>query len=143
MVSVVVRGRIPGRTGPGDTRLGIAPQPTVRELICAVVASQLAGCAAADAAVTVWRDYSRLYLTDDEIAAMAAQGRVGRDTRRGAAQHALPSAASATEQALAAYQRGVFAVFAGASQAGGLDDALALRDGDRVVFLRLTALVGG
>lgn len=50
---------------------------------------------------------------------------------------------AATARAVDAFQRGVFAVFAGASQVAEIDEKVTLRDGDRVVFLRLTALVGG
>lgn len=68
MVSVVVRGRIPGREGTGDVRLDVAGVVTVRELIGAAVGAQLGGGGA------VWTDCSRLYLTDEEIGAMAAEG---------------------------------------------------------------------
>jgi hypothetical protein len=132
VVSVVVRGRIPGRGGIGDLQLDVASAPTVRELIGAAVAAQLLGQGAA-----VWSDCSRLYLTDEEIAAMAAEGAV----RPGAVDdEALPAA---TARAVEAYRRGVFVMFAGASQVGGIDEAVSLKGGDRVLFLRLTALVGG
>jgi len=139
VVSVVVRGRIPGRAGIGDVLLDVASALTVRELIGAVVAAQLAG---QGQEATAWSDCSRLYLTDDEIAAMAAEGAV----RRGAVDAVageLPTVTTATARAVEAFRRGVFVLFAGASQVGGIDEAVTLRDGDRVVFLRLTALVGG
>jgi hypothetical protein len=141
VVSVVVRGRVPGRVGIGDVLLDVAPAPTVRELIGAVVAVQLAG-----EGVAVWSDCSRLYLTDEEIAAMAVEGvvRVGvaGETSAGVGE-VLPTVAAATVRAVEAFRRGVFVMFAGARQVGGIDETVPLRDGDRVVFLRLTALAGG
>jgi len=136
VVSVMVRGRIPGRAGVGDVRLDVAPTTTARELIGAVVAAQLAGREPA-----TWSDCSRLYLTDAEIAALAAEGAV----RLCAVDMAgdLPTVDTATARAVEAFRRGVFVMFAGASQVGGIDEAVNLRDGDRVVFLRLTALAGG
>lgn len=135
VASVVVRGRIPGREGVGDALLDVASSSTVRELIGAFVAGQLAGQGAA-----VRSDCSRLYLTDEEITAMAAEGAV----RPGSADDgALPPVAAETARAVEAYRRGVFVIFAGACQAGEIDEAVSLKDGDRVVFLRLTALVGG
>lgn len=136
VVSVAVRGRIPGREGIGDMPVEVASTPTVRELIGAVVAAQLSG----NGTTPAWADCSRLYLTDDEVAAMAAEGTVRLGT---VVDRESPTAAAATARAVEAYRRGVFVIFAGAGQAGGLDEPVALRDGDRVVFLRLTALVGG
>jgi hypothetical protein len=147
VVSVVVRGRMPGRAAGGsEVLVDVASESSARELIGAVVAAQFAEQGAA-----VWSDCSRMYLTDAEIAAMAAQG-VVRLNARDAAPPAATAAATATAmttvgeataRAVAAYRRGAFVVFAGASQVGGIDEAVRLRDGDRVVFLRLTALVGG
>lgn len=133
MVSVVVRGRIPGRTEIGDVRLDVAPPVTARDLIGAAVAAQLSGGSAA------WTGYSRLYLTDQEIAAMAARGVVRLETPSDPGS----GAAAATAHAVEAFRRGRFAVFAGARRIEAADEAVALQDGDRVVFLRLTALVGG
>lgn len=142
MVSVVVRGRMPGREASGsEVLVDLAPESTARELIGAVVAAQFAGQGAA-----VWTDCSRMYLTDDEIAAMAARGTVrlgGRDAAPPPPATAVTTVGEATAQAVAAYRRGAFVVFAGASQVDEIDEAVHLRDGDRVVFLRLTALVGG
>lgn len=140
-MSVVVRGRLPGRDGIGTMMLDVVPAPTARELIGAVVAAQLAGQEAA-----VWSDCSRLYLTDGEIAAMAAEGAVRLgvvgETSAGAGE-VLPTVTAATARAVEAFRRGVFVLFAGASQVGGIDETVRLQDGDRVVFLRPTALAGG
>jgi len=140
-VSVVVRGRLPGRGGIGNMMLDVAPAPTARELIGAVVAAQLAGQGA-----VVWSDCSRLYLTGGESGAMAAEGAVrlgvpGETSVR--TGEVLPTATAATARAVEAFRRGVFVMFAGSSQVGGVDETVHLRDGDRVVFLRLTALAGG
>jgi len=140
-VSVVVRGRLLGRGGIGNMMLDVAPAPTARELIGAVVAAQLAGQGA-----VVWSDCSRLYLTDEEIAAMAAEGAVrlgvpGETSVR--TGEVLPTVTAATARAVEAFRCGVFVMFAGSSQVGGVDETVRLRDGDRVVFLRLTALAGG
>ena len=143
MVSVVVRGRIPGRERAGEVRVEVAPGATARELIGAVVAAQFAEQGAA-----AWPDCSRMYLTDGEIAATAARGAIRLGAREAAAQCADAVAAPATvdeakARAVQAFLRGAFVVFAGASQVGGIDESVPLREGDRVVFLRLTALVGG
>ena len=145
MVSVTVRGRIPGREGTGDVRLEVAPSLTARELIGAVVAGQLA-----EQGPAVWAECSRLYSTDEEIAAMAARGVVRSGApepepgaRAIARPKAQPSVPEATARAVQAFERGVFVMFAGANRIGGPDEIVSLRDGDRVVFLRLTALVGG
>ena len=148
MVSVVVRGRVPGREGIGDLRLEVAADVTARELIGAVVAAQLA---LAGQDVAVWPECSRLYLTDGQIAAMAAEGaiRLGGAAGRTAAAAALPAAGAAAARAVEAFERGVFVMFAGGEQVFGLDEPLSLRDGEdgedggRVTFLRLTALAGG
>jgi hypothetical protein len=137
VVSVVVRGRIPGREGTGDVRLEVAGVVTARELIGAAVMAQLAGGGG------VWADCSRLYLTDDEIAGMAAEGVIRLGAGDVAGNEARLTVAAATARAVDAFVRGVFAMFAGARQVAELDEAVRLRDGDRVVFLRLTALVGG
>jgi hypothetical protein len=42
-----------------------------------------------------------------------------------------------------AFERGVFVVFVGGHQVTRLDEEIHLRPGEPVVFLRLTALVGG
>lgn len=133
MVSVVVRGRIPGRAEVGDVRLDVASPVTARDIIGAAVAAQLAGGTA------VWADCSRLYLTDQEITEMAARGVV----RLGTPEVAGPDVAAATGHAVDAFRRGLFVIFAGARRIEDPDEAVALQDGDRVVFLRLTALVGG
>jgi hypothetical protein len=140
VVSVVVRGRVPGREAIGDVLLEVAAASTARELIGAAVAGQVLGRGAA------WSDCSRLYLTDGEIAAMAAEGAVRLGAVGGAcgmADEVPPTVAAATVRAVEAFGRGVFAVFAGACQITDLDETVHLRDGERVVFLRLTALVGG
>jgi hypothetical protein len=48
-----------------------------------------------------------------------------------------------TERALRAFEQGVFVVFNGGRQVERLDDELTVRLGEPVLFLRLTALVGG
>jgi hypothetical protein len=133
MVSVVVRGRIPGRAEIGDVRLEVASTVTARDLIRAAVAAQLSGGTAA------WAGYSPLYLTDQEITAMAAQGVVRLPSHSEVGENVAAAAAHALE----AFGRGLFVIFAGARRIEDPGEAVALQDGDRVVFLRLTALVGG
>jgi hypothetical protein len=160
VVSVVVRGRIPGRERIDEVLVDVgAPDTTVRELIGAVVAAQFAKQAAAVSSECSQKySYSTCstYLTDAEIAAMAARGRIRPAPQDAASPAPAPTTvtapiaptasttvAEAGARAVEAYQRGTFVVFAGASQAGGIDEPVRLRDGDRVVFLRLTALAGG
>lgn len=134
MVTVVVRGRIPGREGLGEIQLDVAPGLTARDLIASAVATQLSDEG------QDWTNYARLYLTDQEITAMAAEGVVRVLPRN---RPPRPSVDLAVERALKSFERRRFVMFVGTTQVSGLDDNLALRDGDRVVFVRLTALAGG
>lgn len=151
MVSVVVRGRIPGRAELGDVLLEVASPVTARDLIAAAVTAQLTGSGSdpglhlgpgsgpAPGEGSLWADYSRLYLTDQEITAMAAHGVVRLETP----EDVRSTVDAATAHAVEAFRRGLFVIFAGARRIETPDEAITLQNGDRVVFLRLTALVGG
>lgn len=80
------------------------------------------------------------YMTDAEIHAGAASGVVKmlRTDR-----FAEPDVDREVERALRAFRQRAFVVFVGGRQIEGLDDELIVRLGEPVVFLRLTALVGG
>jgi hypothetical protein len=144
MVEVTVRSRIPGgaweveRTG---VRITVDSPTTVRQLIADVVAAQIGAQSESDSADDAWRRAARLYLTDAEVRAMAAQGVV----RLTAPPTRLPAPDVAAEQrrAVAAFRQGVFVVFAAGRQFTELDESVTLDDGDRPVFLRLTPLAGG
>jgi hypothetical protein len=81
------------------------------------------------------------FLTDREIAAGAAAGKIDAGGRPETATEADADAAVA--QALQAFADGLFYVFVDEQQHEDLDGAVALRPGSRVMFLRLTALAGG
>jgi hypothetical protein len=81
----------------------------------------------------------RQYLSAAEVRAQAATGAV----KPPPAVRAAPDAATEADRAYRAFERGVFAVLVGGRQVERLDEEVPLRVGEPVVFLRLTALVGG
>jgi len=115
---------------------------SVRELIRRAVAAQLAELAAGRERLDFRRALTRQYLTDAEVAAMAREGAVRLAARRPGPVPDLDPEAEA-DRAVAAFRRGVFAVFAGGRQLTSLDDVVRAGAAERVVFLRLTPLVGG
>lgn len=138
MVRVKVRSRVPGGERLPDVLVELAQEhTTVRELIRAAVAEQ----------VRSWQDDSnrcramldRQYLTDADIHAQAATGMVRMPDRSSTA----PEVEAEVSRAWRAFERGTFALFVGGRQVDRLDEDITLRLGEPVVFVRLTALVGG
>jgi hypothetical protein len=80
----------------------------------------------------------RQYLSQAEIEAQAATGAV-----RMPVVQTAPDVDTEVARAYQAYANKVFLIFGGGRQAGDLDEDIVLRLGEPVVFLRLTALVGG
>ncbi|MFC7761859.1 hypothetical protein ACFQY4_30280 [Catellatospora bangladeshensis] len=135
---VEVRSRVPGGERLPDVLIELARErTTVRELIRAAVAEQ----------VRAWRgDHSRCramldrqYLTDAEVRAQAATGVVRLPGRA----EADPDPDAEVARAWRAFEAGAFALFVNGVQADALDEEIVLRLGEPVVFVRLTALVGG
>lgn len=78
-------------------------------------------------------------LSSDAIEALAATGKIAFGLRYGA--DADPE--KAVKTAISAVEDGLVRVFVNEEEAAGLDTPLALRDGDELLFLRLTFLSGG
>ncbi|GAA2399097.1 hypothetical protein Cme02nite_07940 [Catellatospora methionotrophica] len=135
---VEVRSRVPGGDRLPDVLVELAQErTTVRELIRAAVAEQVRAWQADSSRCRALLD--RQYLTDDDIRAQAATGVVRLPDR----QHGVPDADAEVTRAWRAFERGTFALFIGGRQVDLLDEQVVLRLGEPVVFVRLTALVGG
>ncbi|GAA2622069.1 hypothetical protein GCM10010399_61570 [Dactylosporangium fulvum] len=137
---VEVRGKVPGRSRDdipvallelAEERIAVAAliERAVEEQIRLMEADRVRCRAMLD----------RQYLSADEIRAQAAGGVI----RLPAGEPAAPDVASEVAKARRAFERGVFAVFAGGRQVERLDEVVTLRIGEPVLFLRLTPLVGG
>jgi hypothetical protein len=85
------------------------------------------------------RALDRQYLSAEDIRAQAATGVV----RMPASVPAERDMAQEVARAQRAFERNVFVVFAGGRQLRRLDEAVVLRLGEPVVFVRLTPLAGG
>lgn len=85
------------------------------------------------------RALDRQYLSTEDIRAQAAAGVV----RMPAGLPAERDVAGEVARAQRAFERNVFAVFAGGRQLRRLDEAVVLRLGEPVVFIRITPLAGG
>jgi hypothetical protein len=139
MAQVEVRTRVPGTGGTGlpDVLVRVAAEhATVRELITRAVEEQVrllrAEGVGGDAAL------DRQYRCAEEVRAQAATGAVQPPPRSGE-----PDAAAEAARAHRAFQQGMFVVLVGGRQLERLDEEIALRRGEQVVFLRLTPLAGG
>ncbi|HTJ31939.1 MAG TPA: hypothetical protein VL738_01785 [Dactylosporangium sp.] len=139
---VEVRGRIPGRDRDEmpEVRVEAGEGTTVGDLIGRAVAEQVRLLAADRAQCRVVLD--RQYLTADDIRAQAAAGAV-RMREPAQREPAPPDAGAEAARARAAFGKGAFAVFVGGRQLHGLDEPVAARPGEVVVFLRLVPLAGG
>ena len=85
------------------------------------------------------RALDRQYLSTEDIRAQAAAGVVRMPARVSAER----DTAEEVERAQRAFERNVFALFAGGRQLRRLDEVIVLRLGEPVVFVRLTPLAGG
>jgi hypothetical protein len=138
-VKVEVRSRTPGVVEDNTPTVLVElaeERTTVRELIRRAVEEQIHELRA-DAS-RCRRMLDRQYLSQAEIEAQAATGAV-----RMPIAHTAPDVDTEVARAHQAYAGKVFLIFAGGRQAGDLDEDIVLRLGEPVVFLRLTALVGG
>jgi hypothetical protein len=120
---------------------------TVREIIRLAVEGQLARLKAdhAQASAEARRALNRQYLSEDEVRRLEARGSVKMPSERSLAR-ASPEGldeAEESQRACAAFERGVFLVLVNGRRFDRLDEAVALSFDAKVVFVRLTPLVGG
>ncbi|MGP3919270.1 hypothetical protein [Nonomuraea sp. 10N515B] len=140
MVDIEVRSRIPGRSGDGlpAVLVRLADEgTTLRELIRRTVEEQIRELRV-DAA-RCQQILDRQYLSDDDLRTQAGTGAI----RMPPQAPAVPDVTAEVARAHRAFARGTFVVFVGGRQVVDLDEEVALRLGEPVVFLRLVALAGG
>jgi len=139
LIQVEVRSKIPGATGDGVPHVLVelaSERTTTRELIRRAVEEQIRLLRVGGVPHRPVLD--RQYMSEEDIREQAATGAIR-----------MPKAAAGTDveaevaRAFRAFERNVFVVFVGGRQVDRLDDEIVLRLGEPVVFLRLTALVGG
>ena len=78
------------------------------------------------------------YLTDDGLEAGAKIGKIGFGDRK---NENVQDADKAVSNALMCFEDGIFRLFINDEEAG-IDDAITIKDGDEVTFIRLTMLAG-
>lgn len=79
------------------------------------------------------------YLTNEDINNKLVAGKVSFGEIHNRTEENLKKA---IEVALLAYEDGIYRVFIGDKEAGGLDDALEIKDGEVITFIKLTMLAG-
>jgi hypothetical protein len=140
MVDIEVRSRMPVAAHDDVPTVLVRladDRTTVRELIRRAVEEQIRELRA-DAA-RCRRILDRQYLSNDDLRAQATTGAI----RMPQKTPADPDATEEVARAHQAFTRGTFVVFVGGRQVVDLDEEVALRLGEPVVFLRLVALAGG
>ncbi len=78
-------------------------------------------------------------LTDEQISDMASVGRIAFGLNYGGREQDLQPA---IDNALQSYEDGLFRIFVGEKEVGGLAENIELHDGDMLSFIRLTMLTG-
>lgn len=140
MVDIQVRSRVPGACGDDLPEVLVqlaVDRATVRELIRRTVEEQVRELRV-DAA-RCRRVLDRQYLSNDDLRAQASTGAI----RMPRQPPADPDVTAEVARAHRAFAGGTFVVFVGGRQVVDLDEEVALRPGEPVVFLRLVALAGG
>ncbi|MCO6003941.1 hypothetical protein NE236_03015 [Actinoallomurus purpureus] len=140
MVDIEVRSRMPGRSGDDLPAVLVQladDRTTARELIRRTVEEQIRELRA-DAA-RCRRILDRQYLSDGDLRTQAGTGAIQMPPQAPAG----PDVTAEVARAHRAFARGTFVVFVGGRQVIDLDEEVALRLGEPVVFLRLVALAGG
>lgn len=79
------------------------------------------------------------YLTTEEINNKLLAGKVSFGEMHNQTEQRLTKA---LEAAFLAYEDGIYRVFVGNKEAGSLDDALEVKDGEVLTFIKLTMLAG-
>lgn len=140
VLQVKVRAVVSGadRDGMPDVLVELASErTTVGELIRRAVEEQIRSLGVdVPRCRTVLR---RQYLSAAEIRAQASTGMV----RTPSPRLDPPDVTEEVARAYRAFERDVFVLFVGGRQVHRLAEEIVLRPGEPVVFLRLTALVGG
>lgn len=140
VIEIEVRSRTPGRSGDDLPAVPVqlaGDRTTVRELIRRTVEEQIRGLRAG--AARSGRVLDRRYPSDDDLRTRAGAGAI-----RTPPQAPTDSDVTAeVARAHRAFARGTFVVFVGGRQVVDLDEEVAPRLGEPVVFLRLVALAGG
>ncbi|WP_238013582.1 hypothetical protein KZZ52_38565 [Dactylosporangium sp. AC04546] len=136
-VQVKVPGR--GRDELPVARIAVDGELTAGELIDLAVGEQIRLLAADGERCRAALD--RQYLSPEDVQAQSLTGvvRLSQPSETGGP----PDPAVEAARARRAFERGVFVVFAGGRQLERLDDPVALRPDEPVLFLRLTPLAGG
>lgn len=106
----------------------------VRSLITAIVRRQVEGYNQRPGENDLLK-----YLTQEEIDDRAESGKVDFGVNYNGEK---ASAEAAVKNALQAYEDGIFRLFVNDEEAGTADSPLALKEGDRLTFVRLTLLSG-
>ena len=78
-------------------------------------------------------------LTEEEITGMSQIGKIAFGINYGGKE---ANEEEAVKAALLAYEDGLFRIFLGENEAGGLDDSINLTENDDVTFIKLTMLSG-
>jgi len=107
---------------------------TVRELIEAIVTKNVE-----DFNNRLSKERLLKYLTDEEINNKLTVGKVSFGELHNPNKETL---STALEVAFLAYEDGIYRVFIGDKEAGPLEEAVELKDGDTLTFIRLTMLSG-
>ncbi len=116
-----------------DFPLAIQPR-TTRELICECVRTCVAQyCERAS------KSESATPLTSEQIADMSEIGKIAFGINYG---DRLPDEGKSIETAIQAYEDGLFRIFIGDNEVGGLDDPVEIHEGDEATFIRLVMLAG-
>lgn len=136
-LEVEVRSRATGRSdGPPPVLVRLAEDTlTVGELIRRAVEEQIR-LVGADAA-RCRQVLDQQFLSDHDVRIQAATGVIRLP------QQSPPDVATEVKRAQRAFAEGTFLIFTGGRQVTALDEKIAFRPGEPVLFLRLVALVGG
>ena len=146
MPTIEVQTRVTGGAAPLEPVFLelVEERITARELINRAVREQIHELVTKKRldAARVQDALARQYLTAEEIAAQADEGRVKMPATPEAAAPRLDEAAQ-VQRAIRAFEEGRYYIFAGGRQVESLDEELDFSRQAQVTFLRLTPLRGG
>jgi len=134
-VEAAVLGRRRAGVAEHTLTLDLEPSLVLRDLIAAVVASEVSAFDRRREERTFVSVLTEQSLTDGaERGAIRSGGTDG---------HAAPSTGDATAAALLAFEDGLYQVYVDDEPIEALDQVVLLHSGSRLMFLRLVALAGG
>jgi len=134
-VEAAVLGRKRAGVAERDVSLELDPDPTLRDVIAAVVASEVAEFDR--------RREERTFISVLTEHALADGTERGAIRSGGADAGATVSIAAATSTALLAFEDGLYQVYIDDEPIESLDHVVQIGAGTRLMFLRLVALAGG